>query len=107
MGLGKKLKKVAKQAGKALTDPKNAVNMMSSAYLLPENIDRDRQRAKAAADAQEAAIKQAEAEAAEQEFQNDLDHKRRVSTRTNIIFAGILGDNDEIGLGGQKNLLGL
>lgn len=107
MGLGKRLKKAVRHAGKALTDPKNAINVLNSAYSLAKNIDNSHQRSKAEADAREAAVLQAGIDAAEQDFQKDLEHKRRVSKRTNIIFAGILGDNDEVGLGGQKNLLGL
>ncbi|MBR1944845.1 MAG: hypothetical protein IJ846_00935 [Alphaproteobacteria bacterium] len=107
MGLRKELKKATKQIGRALSDPKNAINMMYSAYSLDKNIEKDSQRAKAESEARAAAARQAEVDAAEQNFQNDLDHKRRVSKRTNIIFAGLLGNNDGIGLGGQKNLLGL
>ena len=107
MGLKKEFEKAAKHVEKALTNPKNAVNMMYSAYALGKNVKKEQQRSKMEDVAREAAAQQAEIDAAEQDFQNDLDRKRRVSRRTNVIFAGILGDNDEIGLGGQKNLLGL
>jgi len=107
MGLKKEFEKATKQIEKALTDPKNAVNMMYSTYALGKNVEKDHQQRKTESAAQAAAAQQAEIDAAEQDFQNDLDHKRRVSKRTNVIFAGLLGNNDEIGLGGQKNLLGL
>ena len=107
MGLGKELKKGLKEVGKAISNPKNAVNMMYSTYALDKNIEKRRQQEKAKDAAREAAAQQAAVNAAEQEFQNDLDRKRRTSKRTNVIFAGLLGNNDEVGLGGQKNLLGL
>ena len=107
MGLRREFKKITKQMGKALSDPKNAVNMMYSAYALNKNVENSRQQAKVESEAKEEAARQAEIKAADQDFQNELDHKRRVSKRTNVIFAGLLGNNDEIGLGDQKNLLGL
>ena len=107
MGLKKEFEKAAKKVEKALTDPKNAVNMMYSTYALSKNVEKDHQQKKAASAAQAAAVQQAEINAAEQDFQNDLDRKRRGSKRTNVIFAGLSGNSDEIGLGGQKNLLGL
>ena len=107
MGLGKELKKATQQIGKALSDPMNAVNMMYSVCALDKNTENHQRRVKTETKMQEMAAQQAAVNAAEQNFQNDLDHKRRVSKRTNVIFAGLLGDNDEIGLGGQKNLLGL
>ena len=107
MGLGVKIKNVVKDAGKAVTSPKSAVNMMTSAYSFAKNVEKRHERSQREAGARQKAVYQAAADAEEREFQNDLDHKRRVSKRTNIIFAGLLGDNDEIGLGGQKNLLGL
>ena len=55
----------------------------------------------------EAARQQAEIDASNKAFQEDLDKKRRNSKRSNVIFAGVLGGNKSVGLGGQKNLLGL
>lgn len=107
MELIKEIKKGIKEVGKAVSDPMNAVNMMSSTYVLDRNIEKHQKRVKAESAAREAAAQQAAVNAAEQDFQNELDRKRRSSKRTNVIFAGLLGDNDEIGLGGQKNLLGL
>ena len=103
----KEIKKGLKEVGKAIGDPLNVVHMMSSAYVLDKNIENHHKRVKAENEAREAAVQKAATDAAEQDFQNDLDRKRRSSKRTNVIFAGLLGDNDEIGLGGQKNLLGL
>ena len=107
MGLKKELKKTVKAVGNALTDPKNAVNMLNSTYALGKNLEKQAQTARAEKKANEIAEEQAQTDAAEQEFQEKLDRKRRLSKRTNVIFAGILGNSDEIGLGGQKNLLGL
>lgn len=107
MGLRKEIKKGLKEAGKAIGEPLNAVNMMYSAYALDKHIENHQKRVEGETKTQEAALQQAAADNAEQEFQNDLDRKRKSSKRTNVIFAGLLGDNDEIGLGGQKNLLGL
>ncbi|MBO4521164.1 MAG: hypothetical protein J5787_08175 [Alphaproteobacteria bacterium] len=107
MGFIKEVEKATNQIGKALSDPMNAVNMMYSAYALGKNVEKSHQQSKAESAARKEAAQQAEINTAEQDFQNELDHKRRVSKRTNVIFAGLLGNNDEIGLGGQKNLLGL
>ena len=107
MGLRKEIRKGLKEVGKAVGDPLNAVNMIYSTYALDKNIENHQKRVKNESRAQEEAIQQAAADSAEQDFQNELDRKRRASKRTNVIFAGLLGDNDEIGLGGQKNLLGL
>ena len=107
MGIRKEAKKAVKQVGKALLNPLNAVNMMYSVYALDKNIENHQKQVQAETAAQEAAVQQAAVDAAEQNFQKDLDRKRRMSKRTNVIFAGLLGNNDEIGLGGQKNLLGL
>ncbi|MBR4127773.1 MAG: hypothetical protein IKR09_09400 [Alphaproteobacteria bacterium] len=107
MGIRKEAKKAVKQIGKALVNPLNAVNMMYSVYALDKNIENHQKQVQVETAAQEAAVQKAAVDAAEQEFQNDLERKRRTSKRTNVIFAGLLGDNDEIGLGGQKNLLGL
>ena len=107
MGFGKEFKKATQQIGHALSDPMNAVNMMYSVYALDKNIENHQARVKTETKMQEDAAQQAAINAADRNFQNDLDRKRKVSKRTNVIFAGLLGDNDEIGLGGQKNLLGL
>ena len=107
MGLGKELKKGLKEIGQAISDPMNAVNMMYSVCALDKNIDNHQKRVRTETRMQENATLQAAIDSAEKTFQNDLDRKRRTSKRTNVIFAGLLGDNDEIGLGGQKNLLGL
>ena len=107
MGLGKELKKGLKEIGNAISNPLNAVNMIYSVCALDKNIDNHQKRVKTETRMMENAMQQAALDSAEKTFQNDLDHKRRVSKRTNVIFAGLLGDNDEIGLGGQKNLLGL
>lgn len=107
MGIRKEAKKAVKQIGKALVNPLNAVNMMYSVYALDKNIENHQKQVQVETAAQEAAVQKAAVDVAEQEFQNDLERKRRTSKRTNVIFAGLLGDNDEIGLGGQKNLLGL
>lgn len=107
MGLRKKFKKVTKQMGKALADPKNLANPLNSAYALEKNIENDHQRSKDESEARAAAAQQAEIDAAEQEFQNNLENKRKTSKRSNVIYAGVLGNSDKIGLGGQKNLLGL
>lgn len=107
MGIKNEAKKAVKQIGKALVNPLNAVNMMYSVYALDKNIENHQRRVDIENKTQEMAAQQEAVNVAEQNFQNDLDHKRRVSKRTNVIFAGLLGDNDEIGLGGQKNLLGL
>ena len=107
MGLGKELKKGLKEIGQAIIDPMNAVNMMYSVCALDKNIDNHQKRVRTETRMQENAALQAAFDSAEKTFQNDLDRKRRTSKRTNVIFAGLLGDNDEIGLGGQKNLLGL
>lgn len=107
MGLRKELKKGFKEVGKAIGEPLNAVNMMYSAYALDKHVENHQKRVEGETKAREAAMRQAAADAVEQDFENELDRKRRASKRTNVIFAGLLGDNDEIGLGGQKNLLGL
>lgn len=107
MGLIKEVKKGVKEVGKAIADPVNAVNAMYSSYALERNIENRQKRISTETKAREAASQQAAVDAAERDFQDDLDRKRRASNRTNIIFAGLLGDGDEIGLGGQKNLLGL
>lgn len=107
MGFKDEVKKATGYVEDALKDPKNLINPMYSVRALDKSIENDRRFKKTVSAMRAAAAQQAEADAAEQEFQNDLDHKRRVSKRTNVIFAGLLGNNDEIGLGGQKNLLGL
>ena len=107
MGIRKELKKATKQIGHALADPLNAVNMLNSAYSLGKNIEQDHQKSKQEQKNKALVLQQAEENTAEQNFQEELDHKRRLSKRTNVIFAGLLGNNDQIGLGGQKNLLGL
>ena len=107
MGLKKEIEKAAHKMGKALGDPLNAVNMMYSGYALERSNEKHRQRVGSENKAAEAANLQAAVDAADREFQDELDRKRRTSKRQNVIFAGLLGDNEEIGLGGQKNLLGL
>ena len=107
MSLRKRLKKAARQMGRALKNPKNLINPLYSAYSLEKNIENDHKQGENESDARTAAVLKAEADAAEQEFQNDLEKNRRTSGRSNVIYAGILGNSDKIGLGGQKNLLGL
>ena len=107
MSLKKEIKKAGDKVVKALSDPLNAVNMMYSGYALERDNEKHRQRVNSENKAAEAANWQAAVDAADREFQDELDRKRRTSKRQNVIFAGLLGNNEEIGLGGQKNLLGL
>ena len=56
--------------------------------------------------------KELEAEAAtiaaeNAEFNENLEKKRKSGAKSGVIYAGILGDNKNIGLGGKKSLLGL
>ena len=46
-------------------------------------------------------------EAEKNEFLNGLDEKRRRNRKSNVVFAGLLGGNASVGLGGRKSLLGL
>lgn len=43
----------------------------------------------------------------ENQFNTELDKQRRNSASSNVIYAGVLGSKGKVGLGGQKNLLGL
>ncbi len=56
--------------------------------------------------AAEQAVEQAAA-AEENDFLNQLDEKRRRGKKSKVVFAGLLGGNSSVGLGGRKSLLGL
>lgn len=56
--------------------------------------------------AAEQVVKQ-EAAAEKNDFLNQLDEKRRRGRKSNVVFAGLLGGNSSVGLGGRKSLLGL
>lgn len=107
MGLGKSLKKLGKRVVSAVTDPKNLINPLFSVTELGEGVYNEYRQAVKADKEKEAARQQAEIDASNKAFQEDLDKKRRNSKRSKVIFAGVLGGNKSVGLGGQKNLLGL
>ena len=107
MGFGKSLKKLGKKIVSAATNPKNLINPLFSVTELGEGVYNDYKQAVQADKDKEAARQQAEIDASNKAFQEDLDKKRRNSKRSNVIFAGVLGGNRTVGLGGQKNLLGL
>ncbi len=107
MGLGKSIKKIGKRIVSSVTDPKNLINPLFSVTELGEGVYNDYKRAVQAGKEKEAAQRQAEVDASNKAFQEDLDKKRRSSKRSNVLFAGVLGGNRSVGLGGQKNLLGL
>lgn len=90
-----------------MTDPKNLINPLFSVTELGEGVYNEYRQAVKADKEKEAAQQQAEIDASNKAFQEDLDKKRRNSKRSNVIFAGVLGGNKSVGLGGQKNLLGL
>ncbi len=107
MGFGKSLKKLGKKIVSAATNPKNLINPLFSVTELGEGVYNDYKQSVQADKDKEAARQQAEIDASNKAFQEDLDKKRRNSKRSNVIFAGVLGGNRTVGLGGQKNLLGL
>lgn len=107
MGLGKSLKKLGKRVVSAVTDPKNLINPLFSVTELGKGVYNEYRQAVKADKEKEAVQQQAEIDASNKAFQEDLDKKRRNSKRSNVIFAGVLGGNKSVGLGGQKNLLGL
>lgn len=107
MGLGKSLKKIGKQIISAATDPKNLINPLFSVTELGEGVYNDYKQSVQAEKDKEAALQQAEIDASNKAFQEELDKKRKGSQKSKVIFAGILGTNKTVGLGGQKNLLGL
>ncbi len=107
MGLGKSLKKLGKRIVSAVSDPKNLINPLFSVTELGEGVYSDYKKSVQEDKAKEAARQQAEIDASNKAFQEDLDRKRRNSKRSNVIFAGVLGSDRNVGLGGQKNLLGL
>ena len=107
MGLGKSLKKIGKTIVSAATDPKNLINPLFSVSELGQGVYNDYKQSVQADQAEEAARQQAEIDASNKAFQEELDKKRRNSQKSNVIFAGVLGGNKTIGLGGQKSLLGL
>ncbi len=107
MGFGKSLKKIGKSIVSAATDPKNLINPLFSVTELGNGLYDDYKQSVQADKDKEVARQQAEIEASNKEFQDDLDRKRRNSKRSNLIFAGVLKGRGAIGLGGQKNLLGL
>lgn len=107
MGFGKSLKKLGKKIVSAATNPKNLINPLFSVTELGEGVYNDYKQSVQADKDKEAARQQAEIDASNKAFQEDLDKKRRSSKRSNVIFAGVLGGNRTVGLGGQKNLLGL
>ena len=90
-----------------MTDPKNLINPLFSVTELGEGVYNEYRQAVKADKEKEATRQQAEIDASNKAFQEDLDKKRRNSKRSNVIFAGVLGGNKSVGLGGQKNLLGL
>lgn len=107
MGFGKSIKKLGKRIGSALSDPKNLINPLFSVSELGEGVYNDYKQSVQRDKDREAARAQAETDALNKAFQDDLDKKRRGSKRSNVIFAGVLGGSKTVGLGGQKNLLGL
>lgn len=102
-----KLKKIGNAAIAAVTNPKNLINPLFSVSEMDKEIgkmnDREKQEEKTRLEKQQ----QAEIDASNQAFQADLEKKRRASKRSNVVFAGALGGGSGVGLGGQKNLLGL
>ncbi len=107
MGLGKSLKKIGKKIVSAATDPKNLINPLFSVAELGKGVYEGYAEAQLEDKEKQAARQQAEIDASNKAFQDDLDRNRRNSKRSNVIFAGVLGASGQIGLGGQKNLLGL
>lgn len=97
------LEKVGKKIISAVTNPKNLINPLFSVTEFGKSFYDDHQEAKQLQKAQE----QAQIDASNQKFYNDIEQKRKGSKKSNVIFAGVLGANKTIGLGGQKSLLGL
>lgn len=102
-----KLKKIGKAAIAAVTNPKNLINPLFSISEMDKEIEKANDREKQEERTRLEAMQQAEIDASNQVFQADLEKKRRASKRSNVVFAGALGGGNGVGLGGQKNLLGL
>lgn len=107
MGFGKELKKAGKKLWSAASSPWNLLNPLASVGALGDSIYSDYKNSKAEDKAKQIAQEQAMVDASNNAFDEELDRKRRTSRKSNVIFAGVLGDSEKIGLGGQKSLLGL
>lgn len=107
MGFGKELKKAGKKLWSAASSPWNLINPLASVGELGNGVYTDYQNSKAEDKAKRIAEEQAVIDASNNAFDDELDRKRRTSQKSNVIFAGVLGDSEKIGLGGQKSLLGL
>ena len=103
MGIGKIIKKAVKNAinPAALLGPN--FQMAEAARRTYNDEQKEKQQK---ANEREERVQKAE-EAEKNEFLNGLDEKRRRNRKSNVVFAGLLGGNGSVGLGGRKSLLGL
>lgn len=103
MGWKSAIKKIGKDVVKSTFSPYNLVVPFVGGATAHFKQERDTKKA------QEAAVKAEEQAiaAANAEFNKDLDRRRKNNAYSKVIYAGVLGDNGKIGLGGKKSLLGL
>lgn len=103
MGIGKIIKKAVKNSI-------NPAALLGSNFQMAEAArrtykDEQKEKQQKANEREEQALKAEEAE--KNDFLNGLDEKRRRNRKSNVVFAGLLGGNGSVGLGGRKSLLGL
>ncbi len=102
-----KLKKIVR---KMVSNAVNPAAVLGMNFQMAESARRTLNDAKTERQADKQEKREAEQQAAEAEkndFLNRLDEKRRRNKKTNVIFAGLLGGKNAVGLGGRKSLLGL
>lgn len=108
MGIGSSLKKAMKDIGKGFLSP---WNLLLGPIGIGISIN-DEKRKKLSLEAKKneyAAnqIEEGQKQEVERQFAQELEKERRANAPSNVIFAGVLGSKGKVGLGGQKNLLGL
>ncbi|MGN0904548.1 MAG: hypothetical protein ACI4PW_05270 [Alphaproteobacteria bacterium] len=111
MGLGSFFKKGLKDLVKGLFTPWTLLGPMGMGIgIMQEKQKQQMQQLKkqeqteALIEAENTKQKQA---AYENQFNSDLEKQRKSGASSNVIYAGVLGSKGKVGLGGQKNLLGL
>lgn len=106
-----KLKKIASKMFKRMVNPALIFGMnpgLAVASVGGYN-DAKKENNQIRQEKQQAAEQVVEQAAAEEknDFLNQLDEKRRRGKKSNVVFAGLLGADSSVGLGGRKSLLGL
>ncbi len=103
MGIGSTVKKLGKQAVKSLVSPYNFVVAGAGGAADVLHQDHSRRQEDRAERNRIAEQERADNEA----FEKNLEKRRKSNVYSKVVYAGVLGDGANVGLGGKKSLLGL